>query len=251
MEIMKNVVREKIRKKMLYVATALGILVVAMFSSDMGSLTIGGKSINDYYVLVPVLMNVMNFLAGAIALAVSCSTIPQEYERRTSHLIWSRGVSQARYHMDLTAGNILVAWISGAILYITLAVFSVLKGYEEIIGKIVLAMVFMMLYTAIVCMLTSALSIKLPTVFTVTAMVIILVCGALRSALNLFLAAMTGPAGIISKGAIRIIPDLAGISKQAGNLVQNKPVNVHVIIIGLLMVWIAGLLIMLLKREEA
>ena len=62
---------------------------------------------------------------------------------------------------------------------------------------------------------------------------------------------MTGPAGIISKGAIRIIPDLAGISKQAGNLVQNKPVNVHVIIIGLLMVWIAGLLIMLLKREEA
>ncbi len=251
MEIMKNVVREKIRKKMLYVATALGILVMAVFSSDMGSITIGGKSVNDYYVLLPILMNVMNFLAGAIALAVSCSTIPLEYERRTSHLIWSRGVSQARYHMDLTAGNIAVAWISGAILYIALAVFSILKGYEAILGKIVLAAFFMMLYTAIICILTSALSIKLPTVFTITVMVFILVCGAFRDALILLMAAITGPAGAILKRAVRIIPDLSGISKQAGNLIQDKPVNAHVIIIGFLMMWIGGLLILLIKREEA
>ena len=66
MEIVLNVVKEKIRKKMLYITTVLGILVVMIFSSDMGSLTIGGKNIKDYYVLIPILINVVNFLSGAI-----------------------------------------------------------------------------------------------------------------------------------------------------------------------------------------
>lgn len=96
MEIVLNVVKEKIRKKMLYITTVLGILVVMIFSSDMGSLTIGGKNIKDYYVLIPILINVVNFLSGAIALAMSITTIPNEYERRTSHLIWSRGISQKK-----------------------------------------------------------------------------------------------------------------------------------------------------------
>ena len=116
MEIVLNVVKEKIRKKMLYITTVLGILVVMIFSSDMGSLTIGGKNIKDYYVLIPILINVVNFLSGAIALAMSITTIPNEYERRTSHLIWSRGISQSKYHIDLAIGNVIVSWISGIIL---------------------------------------------------------------------------------------------------------------------------------------
>ena len=89
MEMVINVIREKIRKKMLYITTVLGILVVMIFSSDMGSLTIGGKEIKDYYVLVPILIHVVNFLSGALALGMSVSTIPNEYERRTSHLVWA------------------------------------------------------------------------------------------------------------------------------------------------------------------
>ncbi|SFC53586.1 hypothetical protein [Butyrivibrio sp. YAB3001] len=251
MEITLNVIREKIRKKMLYVTTALGIIVVAVFSTDMGSLTVGGRSINDYHVLLPILINVLNFLNGAIALAISCSTIPLEYERRTSHLIWSRGISQGRYHMSLTVGNLVTSWISGIILYMTLGVFAVIKGYADILGKIAVAAVFMMLYAAIICMLTSALSIRIPTLFTGTIMVIILVFGAFRNALNLLTATLTGIGAVVIKRAIRLIPNLAGISTQAGNLVQEKPLNAHVIIMALLMIWIAGLLVMIVKREEA
>ena len=251
MEIVLNVVREKIRRKMLYITTILGILVVAIFSTGTGTLTVGGKSMNDYYVLVPILINVLNFLNGAIALAISCSTIPQEYERRTSHLIWSRGVSQSRYHMSLAAGNVLVSWISGVILYLTLGVFAVVNGYSEMLGRIAVASLFMMLYAACICMLTSALSIKIPTLFTGTIMVIILVCGALRSALNLMTAALTGFGGAVIKRAVLLIPNLAGISTQAGNLVQERPVNAHVIIMGLIVIWIAGLLVITLRREEA
>ncbi|SDB11315.1 hypothetical protein [Butyrivibrio sp. INlla16] len=251
MEIVVNVIREKIRKKMLYVTMALGIIVVAVFSTDMGSLTIGGKSIKDYHVLLPILINVLNFLNGAIALAISCSTIPQEYERRTSHLIWSRGISQSRYHMCLAAGNIVVSWISGIILYATLGVFAVVNGYSNILGRIAMATVFMMIYSACICMLTSALSIRIPTLFTGTIMVIILVFGALRDALKLLTATLTGVGGAVIKRAVMLIPDLAGISNQAGNLVQEKPLNIHVIIMAFLVIWVAGLLVMILRREEA
>ena len=251
MEITLNVIREKIRKKMLYITTVLGILVVAVFSTDMGSLTIEGKDIKDYYVLVPILINVVNFLAGAIALALSVTTIPDEYERRTSHLIWSRGIGQSRYHMSLAAGNVLVSWISGIILYFTLGVFAVVNGYTNILGTLALAVLFMMLYTTIVCMLTTALSIKLPPVFTGAIMIVLLIGGAFRSIFVLLTSAATGFGGMILKRVILLIPNLAGISTQAGNLVQGKLLNVHDIIIGLLAVWIAGLGILLFRREEA
>ncbi len=251
MEITLNVVREKIRKKMLYITTILGILVMAIFSSGMGSITIGGKNIKDYYVMVPILINIVNFLAGAIALALSVTTVPDEYERRTSHLIWSRGISQSRYHMSLAAGNVLVSWISGFILYAALGVFAIMNGYTSILGTIAAATIFMMIYTTIICMLTTALSIKVPVVFTGVIMIIILICGAFRSILNLLAAALTGIGGMIIKRVIAIIPNLAGISTQAGNLVQGKPINVHEIILALIVIWVAGLGILLFRREEA
>ena len=251
MEITLNVVREKIRKKMLYITTILGIIVVTIFSSDMGSLTIGGKSINDYYVLIPILINVVNFLAGAIALAMSITTVPNEYERRTSHLVWSRGISQSKYHMYLAAGNVIVSWISGLILYVTLGIFAIVNGYANILGMIALSTLFMFVYTAIICMLTTALSIKLPAVVTGVIMIALFVGGAFRSILTLLAAAFTGVGGKVLKRVISLIPNLAGISKQAGNLIQGKPVNANVIIIGLLIIWIAGLGILFFRRKEA
>lgn len=251
MEIVLNVVKEKIRKKMLYITTVLGILVVMIFSSDMGSLTIGGKNIKDYYVLIPILINVVNFLSGAIALAMSITTIPNEYERRTSHLIWSRGISQSKYHIDLAIGNVIVSWISGIILYITLGLFAIINGYNNMLGLIFLAILFMFIYTAIICTLTSALSIKLPTVITGVIMIIVFLGGALRSILKLMSAVLTGFGGTVVKRLIGLFPDLAGLSRQAGNLIQGKPVDIHVIVIGLLFIWIAGLGLILFRRKEA
>lgn len=251
MEMVINVVREKIRKKMLYVTTVLGILVVMIFSSDMGSLTIGGKEIKDYYVLIPILIHVVNFLSGAIALGMSVSTIPNEYERRTSHLVWARGVSQSRYHVCLTLGNILVSWISGWILYGTLAVFAIVNGYAGILGRIMASALFMMIYVAIVSALASAISVVFPTVVTGVVMILIFAGGAFRSILGLAAAVLTGTGGWIVKRLLKLIPDLAGLSRQGGNLVQGKPVDVHVIILGLLVIWIAGLGLLLFKRREA
>ncbi len=251
MEIIINVAREKIRRKMLYITTILGIIVVMVFSTDMGSLTIDGRLLNDYYVLIPILINVVNFLAGAIALAMSVSTIPNEYERRTSHLIWSRGISQSRYHMNLALGNVLISWLSGIILYITLGVFAVVDGYSDMLGYIGLAALIMLIYTAIICMLTTALSIKLPPIVTGIIMIVVFVGGAFRNILILISATATGMGGTIIKRIIKIFPDLAGLSRQAGNLVQGKAVDLSVMVMGLLIIGTAGLGILFFRRKEA
>ena len=182
---------------------------------------------------------------------MSITTIPNEYERRTSHLIWSRGISQSKYHIDLAIGNVIVSWISGIILYITLGLFAIINGYNNMLGLIFVAILFMFIYTAIICTLTSALSIKLPTVITGVIMIIVFLGGALRSILKLMSAVLTGFGGTVVKRLIGLFPDLAGLSRQAGNLIQGKPVDIHVIVIGLLFIWIAGLGLILFRRKEA
>ncbi|MCR5105543.1 MAG: hypothetical protein K6B68_14000 [Eubacterium sp.] len=179
------------------------ILIYVVFSSR--SLTIGGKNIKDYYVLIPILINVVNFLSGAISLALSVTTIPNEYERRTSHLIWSRGISQNRYYICLALGNVIVSWISGIILYLTLGVFAIVNGYSNMLGNVLVATLFMFIYTAIICMLTSALSVKLPAVITGVIMILIFLGGALRSILILMSAVITGFAGTVIKRIIYYI----------------------------------------------
>ena len=251
MEISLNVIKEKIRKKMLYITTVLGVLVVMIFSSDMGSLTIGGRQIKDYHVLIPILIHVVNFLSGAIALAMSLTTVPNEYERRTSHLIWSRGISQSRYHMSLAIGNVAVSWISGLILYATMAVFAVVNGYSGMLGQIAAAALLMLLYTAIISMLASALSIIFPTIVSGVIMIILFAGGAFRNILILLAAVLTGAGGTIMKRVIRLFPDLAGLSRQGGNLAQGNPVDVHVITMGMIVVWIAGIGILFFRRKEA
>ena len=119
------------------------------------------------------------------------------------------------------------------------------------LGLIFAAMMFMFIYTAIICTLTSALSIKLPTVITGVIMIIVFLGGALRSILKLVSAVLTGFGGTVVKRLIGLFPDLAGLSRQAGNLIQGKPVDVHVIVIGLLFIWIAGLGILVFRRSEA
>ena len=154
-------------------------------------------------------------------------------------------------HVCLTLGNILVSWISGLILYGTLAVFAMINGYAGILGRIMASMLFMMIYVAIVSVLASAISVVFPTVVTGVIMILILAGGAFRSILGLAAAVLTGTGGWMVKRLLKLIPDLAGLSRQGGNLVQGKPVDVHVIVMGLLVIWIAGLGLLLFKRQEA
>ena len=51
--------------------------------------------------------------------------------------------------------------------------------------------------------------------------------------------------------ALKIIPDLHGIQTQAANVLCKKSVDIHIILTGLLAVYVFAVLILVLKRKEA
>lgn len=107
MGIMKNALRERIRRKDIYVVIMIGILIVMMCMSGAATLSINGVSVTEFQMVMPLVMNVISVLGGGIAIALSLRTIPNEYERKTSHLVWIRGVSQWKYHGQLALANIV------------------------------------------------------------------------------------------------------------------------------------------------
>ena len=157
----------------------------------------------------------------------------------------------SRPFLALRSRSASICKISGGILYATLCIFAIVNGYANILGKIIGASLFMLLYVAIICMLTTALSIQLPVAVTGVIMILLFAGGAFRSILTLVAAALTGVGGKVIKRILQILPNLAGLSKQAGNLVQGNPINVNVIITSLIFIWIAGLGILFFRKKEA
>lgn len=102
-------VKEKIRRKELYIVSAIGIFIILLFGtgSDSSSLSINGVAITDYKMLAPILLIVVNAISCVLTAVMSLSTIPNEYERNTSHLIWIRKIPQYRYHIELALSNMI------------------------------------------------------------------------------------------------------------------------------------------------
>ncbi|MDD3360271.1 MAG: hypothetical protein PHW34_01190 [Hespellia sp.] len=86
MGIMKNALRERIRRKDIYVIIAIGVMIVMMCMSGAATLSIDGVAVTEFRIMMPLVMNIISVLGGAIAIALSLRTIPNEYERKTSHL---------------------------------------------------------------------------------------------------------------------------------------------------------------------
>ena len=98
MGIMKNALRERIRRKDIYVVMVIGLFIVLLCMSGTVTLSIDGVPVTEIRMLLPFVLNVASVIGGAMAVALSLRTIPNEYERKTSHLVWMRGISQWNYH---------------------------------------------------------------------------------------------------------------------------------------------------------
>ena len=94
MGVMKNALRERIRRKDIYVVMVIGLLIVLLCMSGTVTLSIDGIPITETRLLLPFVLNAAFVIGGGMAVALSLSTIPKEYERKTSHLVWIRGISQ-------------------------------------------------------------------------------------------------------------------------------------------------------------
>lgn len=250
MAVIQNVLREKIRRKELYVVTAIGLLLLFLFTSGSGTIMIGGEEITDYNVLAPVLITIINVMSGFLAILLSIRTIPDEYERKTSHLIWIRGISQGVYHGSLAIGNMLSSYISAGLLYVGLLVFSVMKGHGEIVIRIVPSFMLLLVSLSVISLFSSVISIVWPPVVTGSFAALLFLIGILHGFLELLVTAVSGAASTILKMLLYVVPDLNRMQKQAGNVLEGKAVDVHIVLVGLFTIYIISLFLFLFKRKE-
>lgn len=251
MTITVNAIKEKIRRKDIYVVSIIGLLIVLLFGTGAGSISIDGKPITDYENLAPVLITVINVICGALAIALSLRTIPNEYERKTSHLIWIRGVGQVRFHGELAMANVLSSLLSEGILYLGLLAFMVMKGRGHEAWKLIPAFLVMAVSISIVSLFASVVSIVVPGIFAGVIVILCYIVGILHEVLDLCCGMMTGIGSMLLKGLLYVVPNLHAIQSQAGNILKAENVDAHVIWTGLLALYIVSMLLFICKKKEA
>lgn len=249
--IMFTALKEKVRQKVFYISAIIGIFILMLFSTGGATVSIGGVAVTDYRMLTPILLTLINALSCALAVIIGLGTIPNEYERRTSHLIWIRGVSQAEYHSYLTAANILSAMLSELILYAAVLIYLLTKNYSADLWRILPAYLISSLCVCIVSLLTGWLSVLLPRYAAGTVSAFVMIAGILYSVLDLAKNILGGFSGKMLGVLLYIIPDLNGIQAQAGNFLTGGDVDIHILLKGLFFAYIFLVLLLLSRKKEA
>lgn len=250
MIIAATALKEKMRKKVFYIVSILGILILLFFSTGTGSISIGGEEITDYNRLAPILLAIVNAISCVMAIVLSLNTIPDEYERKTSHLVLIRKVSQTKYHGELTLANIMASLLAESILFAAFLIFMIAKKHESDIWKLLPAFLICAISVILICVMTSWLSIVLPKIFAGTLSVVIVLAGIFYEMLELLNSIVGGFGGKLLKGILHIVPNLQGIQKQAGEFLAGNRVEVHLLLVGLLWIYIFAVLLCLFKRKE-
>ncbi|MDE7422327.1 MAG: hypothetical protein K2N51_01305 [Lachnospiraceae bacterium] len=251
MSIAVNTLKEKIRRKELYVVAAIGLIIISFFCSGVSTITMDGEEITDYQNLIPILITIVNVISGALAIVLSLKTIPNEYERKTSHLIWIREVSETRYHGELAAANIISSLFSTAIMYGGILVFMIVKGETGRILFLIPAFFILAVSIIIVSMITSILSIHLPGMVSGAIATICYLVGILHGVLDIYRSMVTGFISSLLKVVLIVVPDLHKIQSQTGQLILGEAMDIHTVLKGLFIIWILSVFFLFVKRKEA
>ena len=249
--IMSNALKERIRRKELYIVVVIGVLLILFCGSDSTSISINGEPLVSFRNMFMVMHVLINVIGCILAVILSLRTIPKEYERHTSHLVWVRGISQVKYHGGLAVANVLATAISVAILYVVLAGYAVAKGHASYVLKMLPAYLIVVMSVSLVCLFVSVLSICLPSMAVGVLAVLFVGVGVLHSLLELFKSTVGGVGGACISFLLQIIPDLNGLQKQAYNLIMGEPIEVHLLWTGSFALWVISVGLFVFKKKEA
>lgn len=243
--------KEKLLRKELYIVSVTAILILVIFSTGTGTITIGGEPVTGYKMLAPILLTVINAFVCMFAVITSLGTIPAEYERKTSHLIWIRNVPQYRYHGGLALANIMSALCCEGILFCALAVFVMINENVAEIRRLVPAFLIVGVNAVAVSIITTALSIAFSKTVAGAAAAVYAAAGVFHELLLTLKDVIGGVGGNIIKYALKLIPDLNAVQAQAGNILTGKNVDPHTIFAVLLAAYAFSMLILFYKKREA
>lgn len=243
--------REKIRKKVFFVVLILGVLITLLFGMGDATVTVGGVEVTDYEMLLPVILTVLHIISCVMAVVLSLSTIPNEYERRTSHLIWIRGVSQAGYHGELALANVAASLVSHGILFLCLMGFMISKGHASDLWRVVPAYLVSGISVAMVSLFTSWLSLILPTIAAGVISTFFMLAGIAYPLVELLKGLAGGFSGILLKYLLAVLPNLHSIQSAGGALLTGGAMDWHILFRGLLYAYLFVVGILVCRRKEA
>lgn len=251
MSIVKGGIREKLGRKDIYIVSIICMLFVALFSMSNMNFSINGEPVTAYKNLMPILLIIVWGFGAALSIALSINTIPKEYERGTSHLIWVRHVPQWKYHGSLVLSNILSSFTALLFMFVAFSVFVFLKGDSLSILRIVGAFFVLALCTAIISTLTSVLSIKLPGMVSGFIALTVLLIGTFNPLLSTLANTLGGFPSQVLRFLLKLFPNFYDIQQQAANILLGKTVDVHALIGGTITLYIIVQFLFILKRKEA
>lgn len=242
---------ERFRKKELYIIFAIGVVLIFLFCTGDGSISIDGQALTGFDNRLMLFHIFVNAITCLLSVVLSVNTIPNEYERRNSHLIWIRNVSQTKYHASLCIANIIVNLIVLFVFYLMLAIFLGLNAKAQIIPLLIPGYLLTGLNVIFICTLTSALSIKCGTFVTGLISILIAVFGIFYPALELIRNIMGGIGAKVIGFLMTFVPNLHMVQKQALEIYLGKNINLHELFVILFFIYIASLGIIIFRREEA
>lgn len=192
MRIARNVVRENLRNKVLYLLAFLGILTVAALLLG-GTVQVqdegGGPAVNltdSLLGTVQIGFTIIGLFSAVVAVVLSMNTVPREFERKTIHLLLVRPVERWQVALELLLGNVLTALALYALLSFGLVLVLAARGANaHYLLSLVPGLLTLSLNVAFTACLTTLLSARLPGAVTAFLGLDVYVAGALRGVIDL------------------------------------------------------------------
>lgn len=242
---------ERIRRKELYIIFAIGALMILLTCTGNSSISINGESLVGFENKLMIFQIMVNFFSCILAVVLSMHTIPNEYERRNSHLVWIRGISQRKYHGSLCIANAIVCMMVLLVFYLMLGVFVVMNGQAALLLKVLPAYFITGINVLFVSALTGALSVIVPTFITGTIGIVCVVLGTFYPVISLAKDVLGGLGGQLLSIAFKVIPNLHGVQNQAYRMMLGQDMSINKILAVLLGIYVVSMGIVFFKKKEA
>ncbi|MCD4712527.1 MAG: hypothetical protein K8R73_04525 [Clostridiales bacterium] len=243
------VIKEKLRNKIIYVFGLLGAILMVLISTGNG-LSINGIRVTDFEQRVPVAIAINSFIGCLTAIIISLQTIPNEIERKTTHLILSRRVDRGTYMFALSMGNISASVMTMFALNLSLFVFIALLGRFDLMVSVLWSTTIMTINVIALSAIVSTLSISVPLFINAILSIGIYFLGVFHNLLSTLTNAMEGPSGQVYGFLLMVIPNFSAVQKQAANALISGIVDFYPLVVQLIFAYVAVTLSFFMFRQE-
>lgn len=249
--IISATIQEKIRQKDFLAVLGIGVLLLLLMSTGNASISVNGESITGFARVLKLMITLVNAIACLLAIVLSSSTIANEYKRHSSHLVWVRGISQAKYHTSLTLANILSSAIAGGLLHLVLMIYLILQNQAVLIPKLLPAFGMSLITISASATITSALGLFLPPLATGLLALLFVGAGLAHQILDTLSFLSQGISSSLIQMVLKISPDLSGVASQIQALMAGGKLDFSPILQVLFWTYLVSWALILYRRKAA